>query len=1019
MNSSLFRDRLLASTMIGGVMLLATPAFAQTPAAPAPTTIGPKVAAADAAAEDDATIVVTGSLIKNPNLVQSSPIAVVGAEELQLRQTNVAEEVLRTIPGIVPSIGSAVNNGNGGASFVNLRGIGANRNLVLLDGTRLVPAGTGGAVDLNNVPLALIDRLEILTGGASTTYGADAVGGVVNFITKKDFAGIELNASEQISEQGDNNTWRADLTTGANFDDGRGNAVFSIGYQKAKPVYQGDRDFGAFNISSFTGAAGGSTTAVPAYFTGTRNVAGTANNGRTQLNTTTGQTGPAFAPFNFNPYNIYATPFERFNIYGAAHYKIINDIEIYSQAIYSKNRVTTIIAPSGSFNNNFNLPLSNPYLPAALRSQFCAFNVAAAGQPYTPRFTPAQCTAAATATSPSDPNYRTVTTQIGRRFVEAGTRNNTYTTTFFQIKAGMRGPITDSIDFDFFGAYGESENLSRQTGNGLLSRLTNAVNATNTTTCLPAVAGGAAPIGCVPINLFGPAGSITPAMLAYVTGVSTSSTTFSNLGQAHLVFSGDFGIASPAAENPISFALGGEYRNYTAGATSDVPTSTPSEVLGNGAANPDSTGSYNVKELFAEINAPLIEDKPFAKTLTLELGGRYSDYSSSGTNYTYKAGGSWEPVAGIKLRGNYQQAVRAPNINELFSPLVTGLDSLQIDPCSGNKPLLNANLAAICRAQGAPANTIGTISNPSAGQPNATTGGNPNLGVEKAKTYTFGVVLAPTFAPGLTLTVDYYHIKVTNAITTPAIGDQIDTCYGTGNPTLAVTPFCVANFKRDPLTGGLDGPVATTAGVLEPYSNLGTILTDGIDVSANYSRNLGFAKLALSFDGNWTHRSKFKATPTSLDRDCVGFYSTNCGSLQPEFSFNQRTTFSFGPADISLLWRYIGKEEQEPDDIINGNGPVYSGTTPSGVVVNSGLVVGQYGNLNFGKIKAKHYFDLSGRVAVTDQLSLTLTVQNLLDKKPPFTGSGVGTTAYNSGNTYPSTYDTIGRRFAVAAKLRF
>ncbi len=1014
MNSSLFRDRLLASTMIGGVMLLGAPAFAQTPAASAPTTIGPKVAAADAAAEDEATIVVTGSLIKNANLVQSSPIAVVGAEELQLRQTNVAEEVLRTIPGIVPSIGSAVNNGNGGASFVNLRGIGTNRNLVLLDGTRLVPAGTTGAVDLNNVPLALVDRLEILTGGASTTYGADAVGGVVNFITKKDFAGVEFNASEQISEEGDNNTWRADLTTGANFDDGRGNAVFSIGYQKAKPVYQGDRDFGAFNISSFSGAAGGSGTSVPVRLSGGQNPGGTANGGTQQLNTTTGQLVPTFALFNFNPYNIYATPFERFNIYGAAHYKIVNDIEVYTQGIYSKNRVTTIIAPSGNFGSAVTINLNNPFLPAAARNQLCAFDTDP-GPAYAPRFTPAQCTAAAApGLTPTSADYRTVTVTASRRFVEAGTRNNTYTTTFFQYKAGLRGPITDSIDFDIYGAYGESENLSRQTGNGLQSRVNQALLANNTTTCFNTAS------NCVPLNLFGPAGSITPAQLGFITGVSTSSTTFSNLGQAHAVISGDFGVASPGAENPISFALGAEYRNYTAGNASDVPTSTPGEVLGNGAATPDSTGSYNVKELFAEINAPLIEDKPFAKSLTLELGGRYSDYSSSGTNYTYKVGGSWEPIQGLKLRGNYQKAVRAPNVNELFAPLVTGLDSLNVDPCASTNavnPNNNANLRALCIAQGATAVNVGTIGNPSAGQPNATSGGNPNLGVEKAKTYTFGVVLAPQAVPGLTITADYYHIVVTDAISSPAIGDIIGACFLPGNPTYAITTFCSTNIRRNPLTGQLDGSTATTPGVLEPLSNLGRILTDGIDVSANYSNDIGFAKLALSFDGNWTHRAKFKANPSALNRECVGYYSVNCGSLQPEFSFNQRTTLSFGPADISLLWRYIHKVRQEPEDIANGNGPAYSGPVPS--ATGNGLTLGQFGNQNFGRIKSKHYFDLTGRLAVNDQLSLTLTVQNLLDKKPPLTGSGIGTTAYNSGNTYPSTYDTIGRRFAVAAKLRF
>ena len=999
MNATLFRDRLLASTIIGGALLLSSPTFAQTPA---PTKVA---AAADAATDEEATIVVTGSLIKNPNLVQSSPIAVVGAEELQLRQTNVAEEVLRTIPGIVPSIGSAVNNGNGGASFVNLRGLGTNRNLVLLDGTRIVPAGLGGAVDLNNIPLALVDRLDILTGGASTTYGADAVAGVVNFITKKDFAGVELNASEQISQQGDGNTWRADLTTGANFDDGRGNAVFSIGYQKAKAIYQGDRDFGRFAIDPFTGASGGSGTTVPARINGIPGL------GNRQIDPATGtlltaaqSPGGAFIPFNFNPYNIYQTPFERFNIYGAAHYKIVNDIEVYSQGMYSKNRVSTIIAPSGTFGNTLTIPLSNPYLPTAARNQICT----AQG------LTAAQCTASATA-QPGSADFRTFNTSVGRRFVEGGTRNSDYTTQFFQLKAGLRGPITDSLDFDIYAAYGESENIARSTGQGLLSRLRQSVNATNTTTCI------GNPTGCVPINLFGAAGSITPAQIGFITQGSSSSTTNSTLGQVHGVLTGDVGFSSPAAENPISFALGAEYRNYSAGNSSDNLTQTPGEILGAGGATLDSRGSYNVKEAFVEINAPLIEDKPFAKSLTLELGGRYSDYSSSGTNYTYKIGGSYEPIAGIKLRGNYQKAVRAPSVSELFAPVTTGLDNLSRDPCAASTvagvqtPANNANLRALCIAQGANAANVLAIATPSAGQINATGGGNPNVGVEKAKTYTFGAVVTPALVSGLSITADYYHIKVTGAISSPTVGDQVDACFGSGNPGFAITPFCTATFRRNPTTGGLDGSAADTPGVAEPLSNLGTILTDGIDVSLNYSKNLGFAKLALSFEGNWTHRSTFQATPTSPNRECTGFYSINCGSIQPKFSANQRTTLSFGPYDLSLLTRFINKVQQEGlDRDANGNG-IDDRIDPSPTATGSGFFLPAY-----SRIKSKVYFDLSGRVAVTDQLSLTITVQNLLDKQPPFTGSpGAGTTTYNSGNTFPSTYDTIGRRFAVAAKLRF
>ena len=255
----LSRARLSAGVapVVLGLAMIAVPAYAQ-----------------DAqGAEEDTTageIVVTGSLISNPNLEQSSPVNVTTADQIELKQSNVAEEVLRELPGVVANIGSAVNNGNGGASFVDLRGLGASRNIVLLDGNRIAPSGLLGRVDLNNIPLALVERVDSLTGAAVTTYGADAITGVVNFITKRDFAGFEATVSDQITEKGDGNFFRSDVTLGANFDDGRGNAVVSIGYQQSDPVYQGARNFSINQISSFTGGPAGSGTSFPSRFSGTR-----------------------------------------------------------------------------------------------------------------------------------------------------------------------------------------------------------------------------------------------------------------------------------------------------------------------------------------------------------------------------------------------------------------------------------------------------------------------------------------------------------------------------------------------------------------------------------------------------------------------------------------------------------------------------------------------------------------------------------------------------------------------------
>jgi len=1025
------KNVLLRSTMLVGATAFALPAFAQvTPGTPAAGNA--VVGAVDTAApnpEGEREITVTGSLIKNPNLIRSAPVIVTTSEEIELKQSNVAEDVLREIPGVVPSVGSAVNNGNGGASFVDLRGLGANRNIVLLDGNRLVPSGLAGVVDLNNVPLALVDRVETLTGGASTTYGADAVTGVVNFVTKQNFTGVDLSGSEQITEKGDGNYYRTDLTIGGNFADDKGNAVLSVGYQHADPVYQGDRSFSIQNIDSQAGTPSGSGTTVPSRFSGTRPFDATTglpsvdptvpNGGVRQLNPLTGRAVPTFFRFNFNPYNIFQTPFKRFNIFAQAKYDVSDEFTVYTRGLFSKNTVNTIIAPSGSFGTSVVIPLSNPYLPAALRNQFCAFNTSTLDSGlYTPRFTPAVCNAASTATLPTDPNYRTVTTTLSRRATEVGPRISEYTTTIFDYKVGARGKFGDHLDWDINGAYGESEKLNVLQNYTLASRTRQALLATNPTTCLDTTN------GCVPLNVFGPNGSITPAQVAFLTAASTTRVK-TQLGQVHAQLSGDFGVTSPGATDPISFAVGVEYRNYKALQASDTLAKTAGELGGAGGAAPDIKGGYNVKEGFGELVAPLIQDKPGIQSLTVEGGVRYSSYkvnaagNPSYNTTTYKGGATYEPGFGLKVRGNYTRAVRAPNIAELFNPVVTGLTNLAVDPCSGAAPTTNANLRAVCLAQGAPVGTIGSITDPTAGQANETGGGNINSRPEVADTYTGGIVFQPKFVSGLNITVDYYKIVVNRAISSPLPGDVVDGCFLGLSAASATNPACLA-IRRNPVTGGLDGDPATTPGLPIPQSNSGRLRTDGIDLAANYSHDIGFAKLGLSVVGNYTFHSKFQAVafptavlPRTIDRECVGYFSTNCsftGSLQPKWQTTTRTTLSFDSFDVSLLWRHIDAMNQESLDVTGayGNGPAFSGVSP---------VTGQ--TVNYGHVKPYDYFDLSTRVSVLENLSLTFTAQNLGNRKPPSVGSTIGSTAFNSGNTFPSTYDTLGRRYAVTARVKF
>ncbi|WP_298174338.1 TonB-dependent receptor [Novosphingobium sp.] len=944
---------------------------------------------ADTATEtnEPTAIVVTGSLIRNPNLVQATPVNVTTADQIALKQSNTAEEVLRQVPGIVPNIGSAVNNGATGSNYVDLRGLGSNRNIVLLDGQRIVPADLQGRVDLNNIPLALVSRVDALTGAAVTTYGADAITGVVNFVTKKDFAGVDLAVSDQITEQGDGNYFRADVTTGVNFDDGRGNAVLSIGYQKSNPVYQGARDFSNIQLDSFSGTAGGSGTAVPARFS--------INGANRVIDPSTGLLKPGFTPFNFNPYNIFQTPFQRFNIFAQANYQLSDAVEVYTRGLFSKNTVKTIIAPSGLFAESMKIPFSNPYLPAGAAGQFCAAN----------GLTDAECVAARAATDPTDPNYRTFNTVVRRRFVETGTRNSQYTTNIFDYSLGFRGALTKTVNWDVRASYGESDRLQTITGYVLKSRVQDALLATNPNSCL------SGNDGCVPINLFGGAGSITPEQAAYTLSPSTTANNTSLL-QVRGLLSGDFGFTVPTASEPVGFAAGAEYRKYHAAQISDTLSKTPGELGGAGGAAPDIDGAYSVWEGYGELVAPLISDKPFFKSLTAEGGVRYSKYSVRGGGkteaWTYKFGGSWEPVEQLKLRGNYSRAVRAPNIAELFTPNTVGLTNLAADPCAGAAPLTNANLRSICLAQGAPANSIGQILNPTAAQANITSGGNINLKPEKATTYTLGAVVQNlSFLPGFSVSVDYYNIKVTDQIGTPLPGDLVSACFGNVTAASATDPACTI-IRRDPATGGLDGSPATTKGLFGGLTNQGKLFTDGIDVILNYSRPIGAVKWTLNAVANVTFSSRFKATPTSIDRECVGLYSVNCsftGSIQPRHTWSVQNTFSLRGMDLSLMWRHQSSARYE-------DGNAFNGTIPA----DSGALSGQ--KVDFNKIDAFDYLDVTTRFNV-EQFTFTFTVQNLFNTKPPIVGNTIGSTSYNSGNTYPSSYDALGRRFAVGARVKF
>ncbi len=739
-------------------------------------------------------------------------------------------------------------------------------------------------------------------------------------------------------------------------------------------------------------------------------------------------------------------------------------VEVYGRGLFSKNTVSTIIAPSGSFGGAVPVNLNNPFLPATLRNQFCAFDVNPSATVYTPRFTPAECAAAATATGPSDPNYRVaggasvfvpfdingngvIATHpitgaitegyqtnpgitLNRRTTEVGPRLSDFRTTTFDSRIGLRGPLTSTVDWDVSGAYGQSENTQEIGGYTLQSRF-RAGSVVQGTLANPTCATVAGQPACVPLDIFGPEVSLTPAMVDFLNESSTTRVKTS-LGQLRGIISGDFGYALPWAAQPIGFAVGTEFRKYKGEQSADILSQTPGELGGAGGATPNVKGGYSVYEGFGELIAPLVEDKEFFESLTLEAGMRYSKYeidgeSGSTDTWTWKAGGSWEPGYGIKIRGNYSKAVRAPNLGELFTPLSVGLTNLGIDPCAGAAPVNNANLNAVCQAQGAPAGAIGLITNPTAAQANAVFGGNINLDPETAKTWTLGVVFQPEFLPRFSVSLDYYNIRVKDVIGTKLPGDAINECFGDITAASVNNPACTI-IARNPITGGLDGDPATTPGLFLQTTNLGELFTDGVDLIMNYRTDVGFGDLAWSFVGNWTNNSEYNANaanPDSFFRECAGHYSVNCsftGSIQPKLQMSQRATLTMGKVDLSLLWRWIDKVTLEPLQIQSdldaaiaaGTSPTTGCPDPEGADPNGCMIEDE-----FRSIPSEHYFDLTARFNATDNMTFTATVQNLFDNQPKVVGNTIGSTTFNSGNVFPSTYDALGRRYAVSAKLKF
>lgn len=941
--------------------------------------------AQEAAPQKIESVQVTGTRITAPGTTSTSPISSITAEEIKSSQPVAVEEFVKALPAAVPSIGPGTNNGTAGAATVDLRGLGANRTLVLIDGRRFVPFNLNGTVDTNSVPVALLNRVDVLTGGASVAYGADAVAGVVDFKLKRNFSGIEIGTNYGgTTEYHDAKRKRTDLTIGANLDDGKGNVVLSLGKTTADPVTQGSRPYGVTSLSSTTGGISGSGTAIPGVFSVTQGTGGTtALSGNWQIDPASGKLIQPVVNYNTNPLNYYQTGLDRTQATALGNYKINDKADVYTNIFYTNSKVASTLAESGTFLNVFQVPIGNPYIPDAARQQICERRGIAS----------ANCVVG---------NTTIVPMTIGRRFVELGPRYNNFDNKTLQYTIGVKGDFFLDWTYDANWTRGKADQLQTRQNWGSMSKVQQALNAVSKTACVNTAN------NCVPLNVFGAAGSITADQLAFI---NSSALLLQTVQQDVGSFStqGDLGekFVSPWANAPINVAVTAEQRKVSAGTQSDAASQISGEVLGTGAPTPDRSGTFRLRELAIESSIPLIKDKPFVRSLNADVGYRETQFKSGTKDdqsyNSWKLGADWEPVKSIRFRGMVQKATRAPNVNELFAPQVTGLSNLAVDPCQGtriNQAQANTagTLSNLCRLTGVPQTEIGSLSAPSAGQINNLSGGNPNLGPEVAKTKTLGFVWEPL--PKLAISLDYYQIKIKEAISSLSTTDVLDGCYNL-NPSYTLNAYC-GMIGRNPANGTFNGVDAK--GVQTPLSNAGNQKTTGFDLTVNYklpAKNIGLDPKFGSFDLglNYTRVQSFdfQGTSVSINRDCLGYYSTACGNVAnaPVFKnkFNQRTTWNVGDFALGYNWRYTSAIDVEP--LAGTFLPAYS------------------------HIKAVSYVDLSGVYNYSKNLRFNVSINNAGNKKPPIVGSTISTTAVNSGNTFPQTYDAVGRLITVGANLKF
>lgn len=924
--------------------------------------------AQEAAAEESVEkIAVTGSRIRKADFLSNAPVATIGQEQFVLTATVNTESLLNTLPQVVPGLDRTSNNPGNGTATVDLRGLGTNRTLVLINGTRAVPTGSGGAVDINMIPTSLIQDVEVLTGGASAIYGSDAVAGVVNFILKDDFEGVQTSVGYEVTDENDASIWSADLTIGGNFADGKGNVVFNMSYTDRDDLFQGDRSFAqtALFDDGSGGVEPGGSSGVPdtSIFSG-----GFGTYSPDSSGIIFGQDG-SVRPFvsggevndfyNYAPVNYIQLPQQRHQITALGSYEASENLEFYGRAMFTDSTVPSQLAPTPIFQTStFSLD-NNPFItPEAQQiiSDGIGLGVDTDGDGI-------------------DDEGRAL---LRRRLREVGPRRSEDSFNSFQLQVGVRGVIGDSSwTYDSYYQTGKVTNSNAQLGNVNRGRFDQAlllasdggnviVGADGQPTCADTSANGST-IGCAPLNIFG-AGNISDDAGNFLKTAVAANAVFDQKILS-ITIAGDSEDFFELPGGPVGVAIGYEHRDesFEFLPSQDLAAGT---IAGfNGA--PALSGGASVAEQFIEVYLPILDGAEFADILDIELAYRTANYSTVGTVESYKIGGSWAPIEALRFRAGFNTAVRAPNIGELFSPRGENFPSAA-DPCSDNAEATERTdaIRALCVATGVPANVVfSNAIDPASGQVRAIQGGNPNLSEEKAETLTIGFVAEPM--EDFTFSLDYFDIEITDAVSGIGTNTILDNCYTDTDVGGLGSVFCNLVNRRD------DGTIDF---VEDGSVNSAVVNLTGFDLIADYSMEVGSGSLSVGYLGTYTTDSDFQAFAGDPVTFCAGNFGVNCGEPVPEYK--HRTTIKYTADDfvVQLLWRFVG--EVTDDD----EGSDYS------VELIDGF----------------SYFDVSGTYYINDNYRVTAGIDNLFDKKPPVIGDNDV-----QANTYPSTYDVFGRTYSV------